>query len=417
MALIEELKSAGFEDNEINNYISHERPVLQEAGFTDNEINTHFGVQVDEYIRDTQKSEENPRRYGIPEGAGEPISTITGKPLETDFGKQDKFAFDKSEIPTWGETLKKAPASGLAQVNVGLARLARDTIKLADLPTDIVRKAFGIKGERPDVEFLEDYMQSEQKRAEVLDISNKLSKLPHWHPKRIAGTGLQAIPQVGAVAGGALLGAPFIGGETSAATMLGAIAYGPSAEEAKAEGANEIQQVLHGITAAEIEVLTELPVFESVGRIWKHLKKSGVPQKAAAGFTKKLLAGLGLYGKGLALESGQELEAYLGGQMSKKLHYDPNATINFKDAVEATYGGFAMSATIGATGLPIMAAKLATKPKAKTGSVEDKTILKTINEGMTTGEIKTRKGQQPFTPEIASVVMRQAYENGDLKEQ
>jgi hypothetical protein len=280
------------------------------------------------------------------------------------------FTTEVSE-PTWGETLIKAPASGLAGVNIGLARLAKDVIKIADLPTDVARKVMGMKGERPDVEFLESYIESEKGRQAKLDISEKLTKLPHWHPKRILGTGLQAIPQVVAVAGGALMGAPFIGGATSAATMLSAIAYGPSAEEAKAEGANEIQQILHGVTSAQIEVLTELPVFKAVGQIWKHLKGAGIAKKVGVSFAKRLLTGLGLYGKGLALETTQEVEAYLGGQISKRLHYDPNATINFKDAVEAGYGGLSMAATIGIAGVPAMGVRAATKtPEARQRVIE-----------------------------------------------
>ena len=288
--------------------------------------------------------------------------------------------------PTWGETLIKAPASGLAGVNVGLARLAKDVIKIADLPTNIARRVMGMKGERPDIEFLESYIESEKGRQAKLDISEKLRKLPHWDPKRILGTGLQAIPQVAAVAGGALMGAPFIGGTTAAATMLGAIAYGPSAEEAKAEGATEIQQILHGITSAQIEVLTELPVFRAVGQIWKHLRGVGIAKKVGVNFAKRLLTGLGLYGKGLALETTQEVEAYLGGQISKRLHYDPNATINFKDAVEAGYGGLAMAATIGIAGVPAMGVRAAAKtPEARQAVIEAEmpTPMTTISEETT----------------------------------
>jgi hypothetical protein len=303
---------------------------------------------------------------------------------------------EEPEGITWGEVLKKAPASGLAHVNVGLARLARDTIKIADMPASAVRKAFGIEGERPDVKFLEDYMAGEQKRQEVLDVSEEISQLPHWHPKRIIGTGLQAVPQVAAVAGGALMGAPFIGGATSAATMLGAIAYGPSAEEAKAEGANEIQQVLHGITSAQIEVLTELPVFKAVGQIWRHLKGAGVAKKAGISFAKRLLTGLGLYGKGLALETVQEVEAYLGGQISKRLHYDPNATINFKDAVEAGYGGLSMAATVGIAGVPGMAVKLAGRRGEKPSAARE-TLLDEDEQdaGVTAKEILTGEREEP----------------------
>ena len=45
MASTQELKLAGFDDNEINDYVSQESINLREAGFSDEEIGTHFGPQ------------------------------------------------------------------------------------------------------------------------------------------------------------------------------------------------------------------------------------------------------------------------------------------------------------------------------------------------------------------------------------
>jgi len=235
----------------------------------------------------------------------------------------------EGQTPSWFKVVKNSIASGLANVNVSLARGAKDVIQLADAPSRMARKAFGIEQEDPGVKFLEGYMASQQKQQAELDISPELSKLPWYIPKRIVGTGLQAIPQVALVAGAALM-APEAIAAKAAATALGTIAYGSSAEEAKAEGASEVQQILHGITAAEIEVITEMPVFGAIGKLWKYLKVGGVVEKAGVNFITKLLKGFGLFGKGMAFETVQEMEAYLGGQMSKRLHYDPDAPITME---------------------------------------------------------------------------------------
>lgn len=62
MAIIDDLRSAGFDDNEINEYVSQERTSLESAGFDDNEITEY---------------------YGLPPGAGRPISVVTGRPEPT----------------------------------------------------------------------------------------------------------------------------------------------------------------------------------------------------------------------------------------------------------------------------------------------------------------------------------------------
>ena len=321
--------------------------------------------------------------------------------------------------PTWGEVLTKAPASGLAGVNVGLARDVRDIIKLADYPTRVAREAFGVEKEDPGVKFLESYISGQQKRQAELDMTGKVKDLSWYHPKKVAATGLPAIPQVAAVAGAALM-APPTAARSAAAAALGAIAYGSAAEEAKAEGATEVQQVLHGLTSAQIEVITELPIFGAVGKLWKYLKAGGVGKKAGVSFISRLLKGFGLFGKSMIFETGQEMEAYLGGQMSKRLHYDPDAPITIEALKEAGYGGATMSAVLFGLGAPGMAAKLATKPITKKGEIGDTTLptteattlINAIDESMATGKIGATG--RPFTPDLAIAVIKQGYDDNVL---
>lgn len=301
---IEELKQAGFTEPEIADYV---RPKLAQAGFTPDEIEDYFGAT-------------------------------------------DKVG--------WFEAIKKPLVSGVGQTYAGISRAMEDLYKLHRKPGEMIVKALGLK-ELPiekdpiykSFKAGKDWGLETSRKQQ--DITEKLSKLSPLSPKRIIGTGLQATPQVATVLAGAATG-----GAVPAAVALGTIAYGASAEEAKTEGANEVQQALHGLTSAEIEIITELPVFGAVGQLWRHLKKSGVGNQAAKTFTRKLLKGLGLYGKGTVLESAQELEAYLGGQLSKKLFYKPEAEITLKDALDSAYGGAAMSATLGLVGAPGMAMSL-----------------------------------------------------------
>ena len=100
MTSIQELKSAGFSNDEINAYMSQERLTLQEAGFGDDEISTHFGEQpfdLKESItgvppeppKEIKEPKVDEQLFGLPEGAGKPISTITGKPMPT---PEEEFA-------------------------------------------------------------------------------------------------------------------------------------------------------------------------------------------------------------------------------------------------------------------------------------------------------------------------------------
>ncbi len=121
MASTQELKLAGFDDNEINDYVSQESINLREAGFSDEEIGTHFGPQpvektvlkaptpevsapqedipkqfnLEGLAQEEVAPQKDPRLVGIPEGASPPISTITGKPVPT---AEDKFAGGRDVI-------------------------------------------------------------------------------------------------------------------------------------------------------------------------------------------------------------------------------------------------------------------------------------------------------------------------------
>ena len=342
------------------------------------------------------------------------------KSIDDEIGRRETAAgiTPKVKTPSWGEVITKAPASGLAGVNVGLARDVKDIIKLADYPTRAARKVFGIKEKRPDVGFLEKYIEGQQKRQAELDMTGKVKDLPWYHPKKVAATGLPAIPQVAAVAGAALM-APPTAARSAAAAALATIAYGSAAEEAKAEDASEVKQVLHGLTSAEIEVLTELPVFGSVGQLWKYLKAGGVGKKAGVSFISRLLKGFGLFGKSMAFETVQEMEAYLGGQMSKRLHYDPDAPITLEAMKEAGYGGATMSAVLFGLGAPGMAAKLAAKPITKKGEADDTLLLteatnliNAIDKSMATKKIGATG--RPFTPDLAIAVIKQGYDDNIL---
>lgn len=351
---IDQLRQAGFSDTEIRD---HYGPELRQAGFSDDEINAHFGQA-------------------------------------------------QPKAPSWWKTVKRPAIAGLRSVNVGLARTAEDVWKLHRKPGVWLGKALGfedIEQEDPVLKAIEGYKANQEKLRAKADISERLGELPAYHPKRIVGTGVQALPQVAAMAGGGIMGGP--GG---AATMLATIAYGPAAEEAKAEGASEVQQVLHGITSAEVEVLTELPVFSAVGKLWKYLKKSGVGDKAATTFTKRLLKGMGLYGKGLALETGQEVAAYLGGQASKRLLYDPKARVSFNEAVGAGYGGLSMALVTGLIGAPGAAMRLAPKPRAETprSPVADQAALDNLRQASLEDLIAIRQSPQSaqFATELDQVI-------------
>lgn len=121
MDIEKRLRSAGFNDDEINAHISSEESTLRKAGFNDDEINSHFGRQpvktdgsepvVDKRIpvdTDMSKSVVDPRFYGIPEDASRPISTVTGKPILTakeEFAGSDRKPIEQpvSEFGTTGE--------------------------------------------------------------------------------------------------------------------------------------------------------------------------------------------------------------------------------------------------------------------------------------------------------------------------
>lgn len=256
-------------------------------------------------------------------------------------------------IPDWWETIKSPAVSGASQFNVSLFRVLKDVNRVFKSPDILQNKLLDVMGikraKSPDLmnKAIEAGMQWAKKTSKDFDISEDLSQLPPYHPKRILGTGVQALPQIGGVIAGALAG-----GAPGASAMLGTIAYGLSAEEAKTEGANEVQQVLHGITAAEWEVLTELPVFSAVGEILKLTKKSGIPQKVTKSFGEKILKGLGLWGLAGVAETLQEPLSDIGAQLSKRVFYDPEAEISLKQALESAYAGTSMWLTMSLLGLP-----------------------------------------------------------------
>ena len=303
-----------------------------------------------------------------------------------------------SSTPTWGQVIGQTLTAGVANVDASLFRSAKDIYNASRnlLPGEAVKKLLGVQY-HPEIDesvnkAFDAGIKWAQDISEQQSISEDLDPLPWYHPKKITGTGLEAMPQIATVVAGALSG-----GTLAASTALGLIAYGGAAEEAKSEGANQVQQVLHGITAAEWEVITELPVFKAVGNVWKTLKGAKVADDVAQDFSKRLLKGLGFYSAGVAGEAGQEALSYAGGQVSKQIFYDPEAEISLKDALKSAYGGFAMALMTGLFGAPMGVARLASggkqeidyKDEAPPGAEDPrpKIVLDELKAGLESGKL------------------------------
>lgn len=88
MPTIDELRDAGFDDNEIDEYVSTKSEEFRSAGFDDNEIGKYFG-QPAQPAQPAPFAQEGVQFQGLPPGASAPISAITGQPVPT---AQERFA-------------------------------------------------------------------------------------------------------------------------------------------------------------------------------------------------------------------------------------------------------------------------------------------------------------------------------------
>ena len=373
MISADELKIAGFDDKEIASH--QKRTTLKEAGFDNIEIDNYFN-----------------------------------KPVDTD--PQEK------EGRTLGGTLKDVAISA----GKGVVGLGEAAVGLADIPT-FGRVGKGMEeylGYDPAAtqEFLGEFYSPAQKEAfrkvEAAEGFLGTAGTMLRHPSTIGHAVVESAPQMlgGAaaarklIASGLLKMTPVWKSIIAASVGEGLVSAGSTAEgirQQTKDGVLTLKQaaipVISGAGTALFAVVGGR-VAQKFGIIDPDIFLAGGSNVTSTGIIKRIIGGGITEGAFEELPQSMQEQVWLNAALDKPLLEDVGEA-----GATGTLTGFAMGAGFNIfTGRPMTEPEISPAPSKETAS-EAATLTNMIDEGMTTGEING----QPFTPEIATGIIQEAY--------
>ena len=373
MISADELKIAGFDDKEIASH--QKRTTLKEAGFDNIEIDNYFN-----------------------------------KPVDTD--PQEK------EGRTLSGTLKDVAISA----GKGVVGLGEAAVGLADIPT-FGRVGKGMEeylGYDPAAtqEFLGEFYSPAQKEAfrkvEAAEGFLGTAGTMLRHPSTIGHAVVESAPQMlgGAaaarklIASGLLKMTPVWKSIIAASVGEGLVSAGSTAEgirQQTKDGVLTLKQaaipVISGAGTALFAVVGGR-VAQKFGIIDPDIFLAGGSNVTSTGIIKRIIGGGITEGAFEELPQSMQEQVWLNAALDKPLLEDVGEA-----GATGTLTGFAMGAGFNIfTGRPMTEPEISPAPSKETAS-EAATLTNMIDEGMTTGEING----QPFTPEIATGIIQEAY--------